>query len=106
MAASISSGRAVKVEINSDLFLTRTDLPSLAQKAFATVGCAHRSKCSHYQLNHFPFGRLIVVETTPFELQICQSRVIDTSAFYALVSSLDNFHTQAKSTYERLLDWE
>jgi transposase len=30
--------RAVKVELNSDLFLTRTDLPSLAQKAFAAVG--------------------------------------------------------------------
>jgi hypothetical protein len=28
-------------------------------------GCAHRPKCSHYQLSHFPFSRLIVVETTP-----------------------------------------
>jgi predicted nucleic acid-binding protein len=32
--------------------------------------------------------------------------VIDTSAFYALISSTDTFHTQAKLAYERLLDWE
>jgi hypothetical protein len=30
--------KAVKVELNSDLFLTRTALPSLVQKAFAAVG--------------------------------------------------------------------
>ena len=32
--------------------------------------------------------------------------IIDTSAFYALISSTDAFHTQAKTAYERLLDWE
>ncbi len=32
--------------------------------------------------------------------------VVDTSAFYALVSSTDAFHIEAKSSYERLLDWE
>jgi predicted nucleic acid-binding protein len=32
--------------------------------------------------------------------------VIDTSAFYAIISSTDVFHPQAKSAYERLLDWE
>ena len=32
--------------------------------------------------------------------------IIDTSAFYALISTTDSFHTQAKSGYERLLDWE
>jgi predicted nucleic acid-binding protein len=32
--------------------------------------------------------------------------VIDTSAFYALISSTDNFHMQATLAYERLLDWE
>ncbi len=32
--------------------------------------------------------------------------IIDTSAFYALISSTDAFHTQAKLAYERLLDWE
>lgn len=32
--------------------------------------------------------------------------VVDTSAFYALISSSDAFHTQAKSSYGRLLDWE
>jgi hypothetical protein len=35
---AVQEVRAVKVELNSDLFLTRTDLPSLAQKAFAAVG--------------------------------------------------------------------
>lgn len=32
--------------------------------------------------------------------------VVDTSAFYALISSSDSFHTQAKLSYERLIDWE
>lgn len=32
--------------------------------------------------------------------------IIDTSALYALISATDAFHTQAKSSYERLLDWE
>jgi len=32
--------------------------------------------------------------------------IIDTSAFYALISSTDIFHPQAKQAYERLLDWE
>lgn len=32
--------------------------------------------------------------------------IMDTSAFYALISSTDAFHTQAKSAYDRLLDWE
>jgi len=32
--------------------------------------------------------------------------IIDTSAFYALISSTDSFHYQARSSYERLLDWE
>ena len=32
--------------------------------------------------------------------------IIDTSAFYALASSTDNFHAEAKVAYERLLDWE
>jgi len=32
--------------------------------------------------------------------------IIDTSAFYALISSTDFFHSQAKQAYERLLDWE
>lgn len=32
--------------------------------------------------------------------------ILDTSAFYALISSADAFHTQAKPAYERLLDWE
>lgn len=32
--------------------------------------------------------------------------ILDTSAFYALISSTDAFHPQAKSAYERLLDWE
>lgn len=32
--------------------------------------------------------------------------VVDTSAFYALISSTDAFHTQAKLSYERLIDWE
>ncbi len=32
--------------------------------------------------------------------------ILDTSAFYALISSTDTFHIQAKSAYERLLDWE
>ena len=32
--------------------------------------------------------------------------VVDTSAFYALVSSTDAFHIEAKSSYGRLLDWE
>lgn len=32
--------------------------------------------------------------------------IIDTSAFYALISSTDTFHSQAKMAYERLLDWE
>lgn len=31
---------------------------------------------------------------------------MDTSALYALISSTDDFHAQAKSSYERLLDWE
>jgi len=38
---------------------------------------------------------------------LSSSRVVqDTSAFYALVSSTDAFHFEAKSSYERLLDWE
>lgn len=32
--------------------------------------------------------------------------IIDTSAFYALVSSVDKFHGLAKPAYERLLEWE
>jgi len=32
--------------------------------------------------------------------------VVDTSAFYALVSSTDGLHTQALLSYERILDWE
>ncbi|MEK7354633.1 MAG: PIN domain-containing protein [Chloroflexota bacterium] len=32
--------------------------------------------------------------------------IVDTSALYALTSATDAFHTQAKSSYERLLDWE
>jgi len=32
--------------------------------------------------------------------------ILDTSAFYALISSTDAFHIQARSAYERLLDWE
>lgn len=32
--------------------------------------------------------------------------IIDTAAFYALISSTDAFHDQAKLAYERLLDWE
>jgi len=32
--------------------------------------------------------------------------IVDTSAFYALTSSTDTFHPQAKLAYERLLDWE
>ena len=32
--------------------------------------------------------------------------ILDTSAFYALISHSDAFHTQAKLAYERLLDWE
>lgn len=32
--------------------------------------------------------------------------IIDTSAYYALISSLDNFHASAKLAYGRLLDWE
>lgn len=32
--------------------------------------------------------------------------ILDTSALYALVSSTDAFHARAKSSYERLLDWE
>lgn len=32
--------------------------------------------------------------------------VIDTSAFYALISSTDTFHIRAKSAYERVLDLE
>lgn len=32
--------------------------------------------------------------------------ILDTSAFYALFSSLDSFHASAKAAYERLLDWE
>ena len=32
--------------------------------------------------------------------------IMDTSTFYALISSTDAFHTRAKSSYERLLDWE
>ena len=35
-----------------------------------------------------------------------KSVIVDTSALYALVSATDAFHTQAKSSYERLLDWE
>jgi predicted nucleic acid-binding protein len=32
--------------------------------------------------------------------------IIDTSAFYALISATDAFHPQAKLAYERLVDWE
>lgn len=32
--------------------------------------------------------------------------IVDTSALYALISATDAFHTQARSSYERLLDWE
>ena len=32
--------------------------------------------------------------------------ILDTSAFYALLSSEDIFHAKAKLSYERLLDWE
>jgi len=32
--------------------------------------------------------------------------LMDTSAFYALISSTDAFHARAKLSYERLLDWE
>jgi hypothetical protein len=35
---AVQEVRAVKVELNSEVFLTRTDLSSLAQKAFAAVG--------------------------------------------------------------------
>jgi hypothetical protein len=35
---AVQEVRAVKVELNGDVFLTRTDLPPLAQKAFAAVG--------------------------------------------------------------------
>ena len=35
---AVQEVKAVKVELNGDLFLTRTDLPPLAQKAFAAVG--------------------------------------------------------------------
>lgn len=31
--------------------------------------------------------------------------LIDTSAFYALVSASDDFHQQARQNYERLVDW-
>ena len=32
--------------------------------------------------------------------------VVDTSAFYALVSGTDSLHEQAVLSYERILDWE
>lgn len=32
--------------------------------------------------------------------------IIDTSAFYALVSSSDTYHAQARLGYGRLVDWE
>lgn len=32
--------------------------------------------------------------------------LIDTSAFYALLSATDSFHSVARPAYERLLDWE
>jgi len=35
---AVQEVEAVKVELNGDLILTRTDLPPLAQKAFAAVG--------------------------------------------------------------------
>jgi transposase len=35
---AVQEVKAVRVELNGDLFLTRTDLPRLAQKAFAAVG--------------------------------------------------------------------
>ena len=35
---AVQEVKAVKVELNGDLFLTRTDLPPLAQRAFAAVG--------------------------------------------------------------------
>lgn len=38
----------------------------------------------------------------PFSKRI----VFDTSAFYALISSTDSFHAQARLSYERILDWE
>ena len=35
---AVEQVKAVRVEINKEAFLARTDLPSLAQKAFAAVG--------------------------------------------------------------------
>jgi len=35
---AVQEVKAVRVELNGDVFLTRTDLPPLAQKAFAAVG--------------------------------------------------------------------
>lgn len=39
-------------------------------------------------------------------MQLTKRIVVDTPAFYALISSTDNFHTQARLSYERFLDWE
>lgn len=39
-------------------------------------------------------------------MSLPKKAILDTSAFYALISSTDAFHIQAKSAYERLLDWE
>ena len=39
-------------------------------------------------------------------MQFTKRIVVDTPAFYALVSSTDSSHAQARSSYERLLDWE
>lgn len=39
-------------------------------------------------------------------MQLTKRIVVDTPAFYALISSTDTFHTQARLSYERLLDWE
>lgn len=39
-------------------------------------------------------------------MQLTKRIVVDTPAFYALISSTDKFHMQAKSSYEHFLDWE
>ena len=39
-------------------------------------------------------------------MSLLKKAILDTSAFYALISSTDAFHPQAKVAYERLLDWE
>jgi len=35
---AVQEAKALKVELNGDLILTRADLPPLAQKAFAAAG--------------------------------------------------------------------